>query len=414
MNLQELAEMESEDAELIPDIMPVDARLSVKGKVAALVTLFERAVAVVPVKPVIYNTAYVLVDAVAGTTKHVSYVRVAATDGEQSISVVDDSVTINMAGAALVPGKRFLEILKLAPEETVRIDIFGNTATIRSGPAVWTVQTPAGDALPALPDVSAIQLHPVQKRSFLAALETARKAVATSTARSSLMQASIEKGRITACDAARVHRQTVEDFPKAVTTTLPLKLMDEAIRALRLFEDEIFHMGTNHHVIVFHFGQDTLIGQRLVVDFPDIEPLLLAPAMMNQQTLTVNRQDLLDSIRRVRVNADPDYFSIFLSLTPQKQESGVKWFLGVRAHDRVGNTAQEVLEATYEGGSKAREICVNHKYLSDLLSCFTASEVTFKLGEDLRTKPAPLLVTEDGFTGIVTPMTPQTGVRSPS
>lgn len=401
-----LAELENSEEELVPEILPVDARLSVKGQVSVLVDLFERAVAVAPVKEVIQGTSFVLIESFQATTTHVSYVQVTATDGEHSIAVLDDSLTINMAGAALVPGKRLLEILKLCPEESVRIDIFGNTATIRSGRAVWTVQTPVGDSLPPFPSVEGISLYPVQKQAFLKALETARKAVATTTARTSLMQASVASGVITACDSARVHRQAVDGLPESVSLTLPVRVMDEAIRSLRAYEDEVFEMGSNHQVVVFHFGRDILIGSRLVVEFPDIEPLLLAPAMMNTQKLTVDRKELLESIKRVRVNADPEYFAIFLALNPTKLDKEVFWNLSVRARDRAGNTSQESFSVKYEGGTKAREICLNHKYLTDLLSCTNSDKVTFLLGEDSKTKPAPLLISDkdSGFTGIVSPM----------
>ena len=404
--LLELSEMEFADTEMTPEILPVDARLSIHGSVSSLIELFERAVAVAPVKEIIRGTSFILLEAFESTANELSYVQITATDGEQSIAVLNDTLTVNMAGAALLPGKRVLDILKLAPSDAVRLDVLGNTATIHSERAVWTVQTPIGDSLPPFPDVNGITLHQVDRKALLEALEVARKAVATTTARTSLMQAEIKNGAITACDSARVHRKVIEGFPTSLNFTLPVRTMDEAIRALKASDSEFIELGCSISTFVMRLGQDILIGQRLVVPFPDVEQLLMAPAMMNTAELTVNTQELSAIVRRVRINADTDFSAIFLAILPTKTDT--KWTLAVRARDRSGNTSQETMDVLFTGGTKAREICVNHRYLFDLLSCYEEEFGVIKLGEDTKTKKSPILIEDSvtGFTAVLAQMAP--------
>ena len=151
-SLLELVEQETDDIELIPEILPVDARVAISGQVSEMIELFDRAVAIVPTKPVIANTEYVLLETFDASTLQVAHTQVSATDGERCIAALNDTLKISMFGSVLLPGKKVRDILKLAPQPTAQLVVLGNTATIRSGRAVWTIQTPVGDTLPPFPD----------------------------------------------------------------------------------------------------------------------------------------------------------------------------------------------------------------------------------------------------------------------
>lgn len=137
-----------------------------------------------------------LIEGFAADSSATSYVKISATDGEQTISVVVEGIKVAMAGAVLVPAQKILEILKRTPTDSVKLEVLGNSATLRSGRAQWTVQTPTGDSLPPTPDISDIELHSVGRKPLLRGLEVARKAVAGTAARPALMQAQVRDGRL--------------------------------------------------------------------------------------------------------------------------------------------------------------------------------------------------------------------------
>lgn len=402
--------MESLDTEFVPEILPVDARLSLRGPVAVFIKLFERAASVTPTKEVILGTGYALLEAFQTSATEVSHVRITATDGDQTVSVVVDGVTVLMEGAVLVPGKKFLDILKLAPTAEVKIEVLGNTATLRSGRAQWTVQTPVGDSLPPLPNVDSIELQEVLRVPFLKALVVARASASSTSARSSLMQVQLRSSAITGCDGGRLHRQRIEDFPADIDMTIPIKVVDELIRQLKVSTSPYLSLGSNDYHLVFRIEQDSIIAQRLLVAFPDVENLLLGPAFSNQNTLTVDTTELAAVVSRIRVNADPDYSAIFLALIPGKLDTAgsQSWLLAVRAKDRNGNSSQEVIECQYVGSGKSRELCVNHRYLSEFLSSYPDVEAVFKLGDDTKSIRYPLFLEDEvsGFTGFVQQMNP--------
>jgi DNA polymerase III sliding clamp (beta) subunit (PCNA family) len=122
--------------------------------------------------------------------------------------------------------------------------------------------------------------------------------------------------------------------------------------------------------------------------------------MLNEESLILNQRDLAAVIKRVRVTADPESYSIYLAIRPTKVGKMTKWHLTVTARDQNRNSSQESLDIEYRGGTKAREICVNHKHLLELLDCLISEQVEFKLGE----KNAPVYVQDGSFSGLVNPM----------
>lgn len=408
-DLLDLAQAQSPDEEMVPEILPVDARLAVHGKVATFLALFERAATVTPLKEIISGTGYALIEAFPGTSTTVPYVKVTATDGDMSVVLWADGLAVSMPGAALVPPKKILDILKIAPTENLRFEVLGNTATLRSGRAQWSVQTPVGDHLPPAADVSAITTHQVPVSSFLDALRAARGAASTSSARASLMQIQVRDGSLTGLDGGRLHRQRVTGLGLGINTTIPLRVADEVARLLRGAESETFDFGSSFSHLVFRVDNDEIIAQRLLSDFPNIENQILGPTLTNTHTLSVNRAILADAVKRVRVNSDPEFQAMFLTLAPGKATSdGTTWTLTVSARDRSGNEAREGMDVAWTGPKGARSLCVNHKNLSEMLSTMTTETVAFKVGDDTKAQKFPLFVDNDinGFTGWVQQMRP--------
>lgn len=403
-DLLDLAQMESEDTELVPSILPVDARLSIKGDKAKLYELFDRAASITPSKEIILGTSFALLEATEATVDSVASVRITATDGEQTLSILTEGISVAMGGAVLIPTKRVREILKLAYEDTIKLEVLAATATILSGRAQWTVQTPVGDSLPPLANTDDVTMHKVPSAAFLGGLRAARKAVGQ-VFRPALMQADVADGKITASDGARVHRQKMAGFPESLAFTIPIKVMEEVARALKDYDEEEFELGVDEFHLAFRFGNTTLIANRLLTAYPNVENQLLAPAFANQDSLTVDREELIQVVQRVRVNADPDYQSIYLMLLPGKKdaEGNPTFTMAVRARDPQTNTAQEIMDCQFIGPAKKRELCLNHRYLTDMLEVIASERVIFRLGTDGKTARTPLF-TEDsttGFSGVI-------------
>lgn len=404
-SLNDLVEMEDAEPEMVAEILPADARLSFTAPVSALQEVFARAAQVTPLKEVVPGTAFALLEVVQATSRTAAHLRLTATDGDQTVSVVMDRANVHMEGAALLPPKRVHEILKLAPTTTAKLEVVGQGLTIRSGRALWTVQVPVGEALSQRLDVSRIETHPVSAVELSNALTTARIAASNTNARVSLMQVQIRNGTVTGCDGGRLHRARVYELSHEINVTIPVKSVDEIIRALKAAGDDMVALGYDEDHVVVEVGQDVIVAQRLRLPFPDIEPLILGPSFDNDVQLTVPRSDLIEAIKRVRVNADPDSAAISLSITPGRgAEVGLPtWVLVVQARDRAGNASKEAMLCDWTG-TNARSISFNHHYLTDMLALVGESTVTLKLGPDTKTTKAPILIEAPDFLGVIQQM----------
>lgn len=390
------------DEELIPEILPLDARLAFQGPVAGLIDILSRATRVIPNKVVIEGTSEVLLEAKPQKAGTAEFLRATATDGSLTVSAVGADIDVRLPGSALIPGQKFLSILKMAPSEEVAVQIVGNTALIRSGRAQWKVQLVSGNSLPWTPNVEGLERVAMPRKEFLGALRAATVAASHILARASLMQVQVRAGAVTGTDGNRAHRSFFSQAHQDIDFSVPVSTAEEVIRLLDSSDEEHFSLGYGHSNMIFVVDRDYVVSSALITQFPDVDPLFIRASMLSKNSLTVDIHDLSKAVKRVRVNSDPDFSSIFLSITKLPDET---WGLAVRAKDRLGNSAYEYLPASWDGPQEPRDFCVNHKGLLDLLDCLPGDEVCFQVGEDTQSVKSPLLVeADDSFTGLLVQM----------
>lgn len=392
----DLLDMEYDDPELEPIILPVDARLSVRGRVDVLRELFERLTSISPQKEIIHGTSYLHVS----IEDESDTVRFTATDGEQTLALETRELKIVRAGKVLLPGHKVLKILNLAPEEHITITVLANIATLTSGRAIWNIATLPGDRTHAIPDVSGVELRPVPREELLKGLIKVKRAVPTTGSRQSLMQVKIEAGSITAADSSRLLRYKLKDFPTDISLAIPARAVEDLQRALRSTSSPVVLLGSGASHVVMKVGNDLLISSRLLIDFPNLDKLVISSALENKNSLTLNTDELSDIIKRIRISADPEYSAVALVFSKAK---GDDLELTVHTRDRSGNSASEKMFAIWEGEDKPTELTLNHKYLLDLLDAFEGRLATFKVGTNAKTRLSPLFLhdKERGLTGVL-------------
>lgn len=403
-DLMDLLDLQQEDPEYVPDILPVDAKVSFRGPASKLRDAFVQAAAVIPTKEVIAGTSLMRVDVFPETKSSLAYATLTSTDGDMILTLQVDGISVRLPGAVRLPGKKLSDILKLCPEDEVAIEVVGLSATVRSGRALWTVRLAPESPLSALSGMDGVQTHPLSRLALLRALTVARRAASSSSARASLMQLSVRSGSIIGVDGARVHLQHVPELPLDMDTSIPLRSAEEMIRLLQGSDIQTVEFGSSNTHVVLRVADHSLVTQRLIVPFPDIADQLRAPQLTNQHHLAVDRQALLAAVKRVRVNADPDYQALFLTIQPgAKATDGPTWTLTLAVRDRDGNTAQEALSVSWSGPRGLPPVCVSHKMFYDLLSATEQDFLTLRVGDDSKTVKHPMYVhdSDAGFIGLI-------------
>ena len=174
---------------------------------------------------------------------------------------------------------------------------------------------------------------------------------------------------------------------------IPSGALDSLVKTLEGSELDEVHAGETGSHLVFRVGSTVFLASKLLAKFPDVEKLLLRPALENRLLLTADKAELGDAIRRVRINADPETSAIGLQLS-----AGT---LTAIARDKYGNRAEESIAAGWDGPD--RLVAVNHQFLSDMLAAHPSASCRFWLGPEAGKKRSVLMLRDDdtGTIGII-------------
>lgn len=325
-----------------------------------------------------------------------SGVKVLATDMELSVIASTSVVTVERPGSVVLPAKKLRDILREGSDDELVLEVEDKTASLQIGRASWElVLLQDSSDYPELPDVFGprgheTMFHTIERDRFLSALQSVRYAAATAATRQNLMMVDVSpdpetgKGRLTACDGVRFQRAGLGvEFP--VELQIPIGAVEDLVKLLRSTDVATIAIGNTEHRIVFKVGHDIFIANKLMAQFPDIEGLLLRPALQNKHELMVDREEFEHAVKRVRINADPETSAIALELSDNR--------ITLISKDVHGNRATEMVEAAWSSGE--RLICVNHAFLTDMLRMYDGPSCHFMLGDDIKTRKSTVMLRDD-------------------
>lgn len=365
-----------------------------------LAALADKAISVVPNREAPPVLKHFLVQVAPGC------LRLAATDLELSVLASTPAVTVadGVDQRLVLPARKLAAIVREAQADAITVEVAGEHATVRAGTASWVLQLVDCAEYPALPDPAEVTMHPVTREKFAVALRTVRHAVGRDTGRPQLMQVDISvreasqprhggtgEVTVTASDGIRFARTALPGFPLAMK--IPAGALDSLVKTLESCDLEEVHVGETDRHLVFRIAGTVFLASRMLAKFPDVDKLLLRPALENKNLLTADKAELAGAIRRVRINADPDTSAIGLEL-----DSGT---LTVIARDKYGNRAQEAISAGWDG--PGRLVVVNHQFLTEMLAVHPSPACRFWLGPEAGKKRSVLMLRDDdsGTVGIL-------------
>lgn len=359
-----------------------------------LLELLDKAASVVPSR----DSVPVLKNYLVETRPDKNRLRVSATDMSLSLVVQTDLVMFTDHAApterAVFPAKRFFDMVRQSADGDIHIEVADQTAAITSGRTQWVLPLANPDEYPDLPEHLDAELTPVPRDGLLTGLQTVRGAAASTqdVTRAHMMLVDVEGGRMRAGDGVRFHQIEVGDgYPDM---QIPVHAVDDLIRLLKACESATVEVGSTDDALLFFIGEDFFVAQKMTSKFPDIDAMLLQPALANDWKLTVDRAELIAAVKRVRITADESTSAVSLVLT--------KDVALVLSKDKTGSHTREALDAGWT--SPDLTITVNHVHLLDLLMMVQSKSCEFWLAPGEKTRPAAVrLLDEDAkITGILT------------
>ena len=316
----------------------------------------------------------------------------AATDMELSLRS-ELEAEVEGEGAAVVPGRLLLDIVKQLPASSVAIEHRPEEGSVivTSGASTFRLHTFAAEDFPRLPDVDG-QLSAIEPVTFLDTVSRVGRSASRDESRPVLtgILVRFEAGRIVMA-ATDSYRLSVKETDSPGTlpeldAIIPARALQELTRIASGSEE--LELGVRENHVVFGAGGSWLTTRRIEGQFPNYKQLL--PEAFEHEVV-LQRDEILEVVRRVAIMAQRN--------SPLRLRFA-EGELTVSAVTQDVGEARESLPAPYSG--EPLEIGFNAEFLRDGIDSIEGETLRLKLISPLR--PAVLQGESEDYTYLIMPI----------
>jgi DNA polymerase-3 subunit beta len=315
----------------------------------------------------------------------------AATDMELSLRTTLDA-QVDGEGSVVIPGKPFVELARLLPENEVTIEYRPEEGTVQivSGSYSSRLHVFNAEDFPRLPTVDA-QLHAIDRDALLETVDRVVRSASRDESRPVLtgILVRFEAGKLimVATDSYRLSVKETELGGTApeLEAIIPARALTELSR---LAGGDTVDLGVHENHVVFGTGEAWLTTRRIDGQFPNYRQLL--PETFEVE-LMLPKVELADVVRRASVLA--------LRNSPLRLRLS-EGELTVSAQTQDVGETHETMPAAYSGEEFV--IGFNAEFLRDGVESIVGDDVRVKLINPLR--PAILEDTPGDFTYLIMPI----------
>ena len=320
------------------------------------------------------------------------FLEVTGSDLDLTISVGLD-VGGHGDGRVVLPAKLASDIVRALDSGQVEVEVDEDNARIAAGRSEFSLRVYPPDEFPQF-DVPAVEEVTVDASAVAGALKQVVKAASSDDSRpilTGVLLAAEDDGlRLVATDS---YRLAVRDLPGTAvlagdqSVLVPSRALSEVERVMG--ETETLTVRLGERDVSFEIGSTRITSRLIEGEFPNYRGLIPAS---HPNKLTVDREALLDAVRRVRLLAQ--------EATPVRLAMSSGGLELIAITQDVGQ-AEEALDCVYEGEDLT--VAFNPEYLRDGLEVSAGDEVTLETVDAL--KPAVLRsVGDDRFLYLLMPV----------
>jgi len=274
-------------------------------------------------------------------------------------------------GAVAIPGKKFFEIVRSLPEDTVVLEADGERISIKCRKSRFKMVGKNAEEFPKLPEQKPIAKFDVKTATLDDMVNKTSYAVSNDLTRPSLCGVlwELKKGSLNmvATDGHRLAKVELAGAADGVAEN-DFIVSPKALNLLRSLTDgteEVrVSMAENH--ITFDLGDSVIYSRLLEGPFPDYNQVI---PKKNTKKLVVSRAELTDACKRVSILSSVITHQVKLVVEDDRLT------ISVNTPD-VGEAVEEV---TCSYDSTKMEIGYNARYLLDILRTMDSDDVRFML-----------------------------------
>lgn len=307
------------------------------------------------------------------------------------ISTVECSSSID---DVVIPAKLLQDVLKKAPSVTLEIIVGAKEIIVKADNTTWTIKIVSNQKYPQLEEEIQGKTYQLRSKELIRAIGVTRSLVIKNLNRPSLRMLNFRDGKATSCDGARLQQTKIKDFPTDLDFSLPEDTISDILNLAE--REEYLEFGFSAHCLVFRTSNITLFRLIPELKYPDVEPLLLRPALENNQLLMLDCDELKKSINRVAIVADSHTKAIGLAIT--------KGYVTVTSKDGSANGATATIAANWRLGD--RTLVVNYLDLLDMLKNYPLMACYFYLGKETKSRRSVIVLKDEsaGTIGVIPQM----------
>jgi DNA polymerase-3 subunit beta len=336
------------------------------------------------------------------TVQILSGIWLQASDGTLELAATDMELSLRSAveaqiaepGTVVVPGRLFVDIVRLLPAEEVEIahSPEEGRVSVVSGTATYSLHTHSAEDFPRLPEADAAQTFGVEREALLETVSRVGRSASRDESRPVLTGVLVRFGDgklvMAATDSYRlaVKETAIEGTVPDLEAIVPARALTELARIAGGVDT--VELGVHENHAIFRAGDVLLTTRRIDGQFPDYRQLI--PEQFEHE-VRLARSELLDVVRRIAVMAQRN-----LPLRLRFAEGELT--ISVQAQD-LGE-ARETMPAPYTG--EAMEIGFNAEFLRDGIESVEADEIALRLISPLR--PGLIRSEEDDFQYLIMPI----------
>jgi len=296
-------------------------------------------------------------------------------------------------GRITIPAKRFSDIIKELPDESVNINTQkNNLIIIETKSCQFKIMGLPYEDFPKLPEFKeggviklgqSLLKEMLTLTSFAVSLDETRYIL-----NGILFKINQNNLTLVATDGKRlavIERKLEQTTEKDLRIIVPLKTIQELNRNLQEEGELSILLGNNQ--VLFDLGNTVIVSRLIEGEFPDYQQVI-PPASGNK--ICVGREEFLLAIRRAALLSTPDYQAVRLEVFKNK-------LVVSKSTPDIGESWEEVV-IEYQG--KEMVIGFNPNYLIDALKNLKEEKIEFELTDSEK----PGVIRLEGYIYIVLPM----------
>jgi len=319
-------------------------------------------------------------------------VRLTATDLDVGISCII-AVDIQEQGAITIPAKRFSDIIKELPSDTVNITTKkNNQINIETELCQFKIMGLPREEFPRLPefkDKEVIKLEQVVLKKMLSLTSFSVSFDETRYILNGILFRIIKNVlTLVATDGKRlaiIEKKLNQNMDKEVYVIVPIKTVHELNRNLK--EEGELSMVLGGNQVMFDLGSVSIISRLIEGEFPDYKQVIPPPA---ENKMKIDRNLFLLAVKRASLLSTPDYQAVKFEVFKNK-------LVVSKSTPDVGESREEV-PVEYQG--KEMVIGFNPAYVIDVLKNLTEEKIELELTDAEK----PGVIRSNGYVYIVLPM----------